>query len=293
MRAKLIFLCLFLSFQTSFIFAELDSTSIWRADKKHFDPISGTFDYYEKFRNYVDGKVIINGRPYWKIMRAGYYRNSKNGEEEKFAYIDGYIRDCGDKWYCRRCGQEYLLHDFTLKVGDEVPVPDDYYWDIPAIKKIDSIKINGVYKKRFHLYGGGLQFAEYIIEDIGATSSLFEDMFYFEGGTLLICFVKDGESVWGEPLGECDITVDIEKMNESSQCILFPNPAHDYAKLILPPHLSDADIAIRTINQKIIYYKTDIATESVDIYLKNFSSGVYFIEINYDHNRQFLKLIKQ
>lgn len=291
---KALFLFVFLSSTILVCGQSIDIDSEWRVNSSTWDPpYQINYSYY---RDFIDGDTVINSKQYYKVYQSGY------------GYIDwiphpfyhyfehlfhGYLREENNKWYTLYNGpQEELLYDFNLQVNDTIESAYTYTYTLEpiTITVIDSILVDSAYRKRFHLsvpYG-----AEYIIEGIGATSGLFENMMFFEWESELICFAKNGISIWGESTEECDLNVGItDNMKIDRDFHIYPNPARNYIKILAPQLNTIAHLTlVNTMGTIVLKKKLTLGIENI-IYLNKLASGVYIIIIENELITRTRKLI--
>jgi hypothetical protein len=273
----------------------LDPASEWRVDYYMAEP--GYF-YNSFYKDFIDGDTMINALRYYKVYSSGYsYLNWAPPEYYNYFehQLHGLLREENGKWYTLYEGQDTVLFDFTLDIHDTVYSPFTFFVDSPIIVSgIDSIMVDGEYRRRLHLspeYPAG---AQYIIESIGATSGLFENMAFFEWGSDLACFAKNGVSLWGESEEECDLAVNInENKNISRNCAIYPNPAKDYTNIFIPSDYGKVKITIIDSYGKIAFLDFNEDGSLVNIPLNTYQPGLYLILIGNDSQKHTVKLLVQ
>ena len=271
----------------------IDTTSVWRINHQVWEP--GVNMHFTNFIDYIQGETTINGLQYFKIFRSGYYYQIPDPTQTYYYFNDfhGYLREANNKWYTLLGNQDTLLYDFTLQVGDTVKSAFTYTdGELILINAIDSVMVGTVYKKRFHLNfqtGGG---TEYIIEGIGATSGLFENMYFFEWFSDLLCFAVNGQSVWGLPTADCELNVGLNDAQSIVQnCSVYPNPAEDKITVTFPGKFRGASLSILDPIGRVVFHQVDIMTEQVTIPVTTFSSGIYLVRIENARWNQSMKVI--
>lgn len=197
---------------------DIDTLSQWRVTAEYFNGYENvTYD----FKYYISGIKTIGSDEYYKVYKSGVsYVNPSNLYYFNHEYA-GALREEGNKWY----SANELLYDFTMHIGDTV-YPYNQGLIITVID-VDTIIVDGTPKKRFQLdnagWGGG---EEYIIEDIGATTGLFEFLPFFENVSYLHCYAIDFVPVWINPdfSPYCDLSVSIKEINQLRKLSAYPNP---------------------------------------------------------------------
>ncbi len=149
---------------------------------------------------------------------------------------------------------------------------------------------NYEYRKRFNL---SVEFgAEYIIEGIGATSGLFENMEFFEWESELICYAKDGTSFWGVSTEECDLDVSILDNNKMDQNFnIYPNPAKNYIKILTPSVNNITHMTLVNTMGTVVLKKKFLSGIFNIISLNNLPPGIYFVIIENEFITQTKKLM--
>ncbi len=273
----------------------IDPVSEWRVNYTLWEPELFVDHYFYKY--FINGDTMINSKDYLKIFKSGYfYRDMK--QEPDYNYFEnifsGFLLAENDKWYVFEGDQEMLLYDFSLNVNDTVysaysSNPENLEEPI-IVAAIDSVVVNNLYKKRFHLnIDNG---AEYIIEDIGATSGLFENMFFFNTQSELICFAENGISLWGASTEECDLAVFLNESNVLiNSCTILPNPAQDFTRLIIPDGFGEVACTLIDLFGRIVYQGSFESPSTNNIQLSPYLSGIYLAIIETKGSRQTVKLI--
>jgi hypothetical protein len=134
--------------------------------------------------------------------------------------------------------------------------------------------------------------AEYIIEGIGATSGLFENMFFFEWYSELVCYAKNGVSFWGTTTEECDLAVNInENRGSKDLCVISPNPGKDFIMLSIPLGFEKVEITLINLLGGIVFLDSFISPSLNKINVNEFPAGFYLAIIESKGLRQTTKLI--
>jgi hypothetical protein len=116
------------------------------------------------------------------------------------------LKNCSPS-FLKSTGQEYLLYDFNVKTGDTI------YWGMYGqniIDKIDSVKIDGGYRKQYHMKWGN----DIVIEGIGSVvRGLLNSVSPLPmcGGYKWwepICFSQNGKTLYLNPMfKDCNSTI--------------------------------------------------------------------------------------
>jgi hypothetical protein len=269
----------------------IDTTSEWRVNYQQ-SWFPGEF-WNNLYRDFIDGDTVINSFQYYKVYHSGYSFDGivPVGEVNSYDHVlHGFLREENGRWYTYYENTDALLFDFTLDVNDTVYSAYTFLMGDPIIViAIDSILVDGDYKRRLQINAQG---AEYIIEGIGATSGLFENMFFFEWYSQLVCYAKNGVSVWGESTEECDLAVSInENQGNAGPCSVFPNPAKDFTMLTIPDGFGEVAFTIIDLFGGIVYKSSFESPSTNKIKLTSCHSGIYLAIIESKGLRQAVKLI--
>lgn len=160
--------------------------------------------------------------------------------------------------------QEIQLYDFNLSIGSAV--------DCFTVTTIDSILVGNSYNKRFNLTAGAMTQSN--IEGVGSTIGLLESLCMGEVNSNLICFSKDGQTLYPNTSTTCLIITDLKENKGTAICSLFPNPNSGWFKVRLDSKLDNGSIVITNcLGQKI--HQQDIINDETDVKLTDISSGLY------------------
>jgi hypothetical protein len=268
----------------------IDPGSQWRVDYSMAEPNYSIQSHYVDF---IDGDTSIASHEYYKVYFSGY--STFNGGAPNYFHhsLHGLLREENNRWYTFYEDRDTLLYDFTLEVGDTVYSAFTQYNDLPIlVDSVDSIMVDGDYKRRMHLSVGEEMCTDFIIEDIGATSGLFENMYFFEWGSDLVCYAKDGVSVWGESTGDCDLAVDIaEVRTDNNLCYVYPNPCEDYFILSIPMVPGQFSFTLTDVLGKIVYQGRFEGQSTKTLDVSDYPPGIYFVIFESKGQRQTEKLV--
>jgi len=261
-----------------------DSNAVWTINYRWMPP--SPFGYNAYAENTIIGDTMINDLLYKKIDHTGYDVFCTDIVTYGSTYMGALREDTALKkvFFIPEGEQnDTLLYDYTLGVGDTLP--PGYNVIILGnelfVSSIDSVETNGVWRQRWNLeaqYMG--QFAS-IIEGVGSTCGLLEDIFMFEADAFLRCYYQDDTIVYNN-VGNCVMVTDtcyyvgVPEIIETS-VNYYPNPVSD--KLVI--QFSDNSRANRSLD---IYAVSGICIMSVkvmesqqEIDLEKLDAGIYFM----------------
>lgn len=247
-----------------------------------------------QYQNLITGDTIIGSHTYHKLSKTGveYYYYAASGCDfgqptysMNIAYSGAYRDDTSAKKVYVMIPDsttEYLLFDFTMNVGDTVhQVFNMYTCPTVTVLSIDSILIGNSYRKRLNLNPAFCGQAASLIEGIGSTHGLFEQLTNFESGGQLTCFSQNDTSLFPSYLsGGCAlITVGINGISKlKNQLTITPNPATTSIMLHSQLAINNSLFTIEDVLGNKIHQQT-ISGNDTQIDISTWSEGVYFYEV--------------
>lgn len=189
---------------------------------------------------------------------------------------------------------EYVLYDYTLKVGDTLWQEDTskLYRFCHVVGFMDSVIINGFWHKLWLLiptnnYPNGI--SEYwILEGVGCVSNGLDFPLYptyFEHTRKLICFSTRGnvvsvyDSATGYTLnaGTCQLSVD-NTFKSYKHTTITPNPANEYSTINFPYTIQQGQLLIinsmgQVVADREIHNRQEIRLGSLG------TSGLYYYKL--------------
>ncbi|MCK4661801.1 MAG: T9SS type A sorting domain-containing protein [Bacteroidales bacterium] len=159
------------------------------------------------------GDTLIDSKHYLKVFEA-------NDSIQQDWQLIGYIHEekiDSTVYFRDTLNNQGQLYDFGIALGDTVSIDNVYMGTLHQrliCGIIDSIFINGIYKKRYHLgyyYAGNFQRIDTWIEDIGSTHGLLYCGHSIPGGfRYLLCYSESDSLVYLQPPFNTCYEVDIE-----------------------------------------------------------------------------------
>lgn len=262
--------------QHSIPFPTVNTT--WMSKEEFIDPWNPNTSYwFDK----TDGDTIINNLNYTIINRLEGY--------------DCYFRQTPGMVYCKydvASGidtTEFLLYNFNLQVGEKMPLAWAEYellFDTCEVIAIDSLLVDGVYRKHFWLQGL-FRSLDYV-EGIGSLEALrYPDIPWVDWITNLECFSQD------------DRILDLNGSGNSQagNCWQFvgePEPLTEHTCLIPNPAQAATTITAHGFAKAEVYQCTGnllLETTNQQLNLTGFKKGLYVVKI-FMHNgsQQVVKL---
>jgi Secretion system C-terminal sorting domain len=216
--------------------------------------------------NLLNIDTVINGKTYKKITERGFSENIEA------------LREQDKKVYIRVNNKDSLLYNFNLKIGDTLN--NNVYglnttMSIVVITKIDSILIDGKYRKRF-FGNSGVNF----IEGIGSPWGFLPLIFIILDGSRSLKYHSVANKIlYGNINGKCDFTKSDEISNKNQlEISITPNPITEISYLKIPSDVSYSNVIVYDVLGKII--RSYAATENEPTILKkDYTSGIYFAHV--------------
>ena len=235
MMKKLIYILLLLMSSMWLQAQEIvDNQKIWSILTGHCLPDYTT--YTTSFFKF-DGDTIIDGELYQMVLI------SEDEFQEEWFFYGSFIREENKKVYLREYfGEEGLIYDFNLQLGDTVVVNNPRAVSEVALvlTEIDSVETTDGYRDRWKLTNDEFMIPEYWIEGIGSM-----------GGVL-----NSSTEVFG---GLCGTYILL--CEEESDNTIYLNPEYEYCYYLLLDDGADMEVQENTFN--VIYRPSNQMVELV------------------------------
>jgi hypothetical protein len=266
----------------------LDETSEWRVDKGHLT--NGCW-VTENLVYYVAGDTVINTETYTIINYEGTVW-SQTAESQNPACnvwppvpvsgIRGTIRAENGIYYEPGWNHEQILYDLTQEVGDTVAGPTG--GEVYIVDSVDVVNVGGAQRKRlWFMSTGGLQS---LVDGVGSTHGLFEEMFFFEFYNQLVCYGENGIPLYPEG-SNCDFTVDVVSHSQEDDLLVSPNPSSGIFRMETSQASS---YRVYDLFGRIITQGQLNGTSELD--LTSQPNGIYLISVETENGISTAKLVK-
>lgn len=230
---------------------------------------------------YIDGDSIVNNIDYKQIWLSTDSLNS--------ATFQGLLRDESEKvYFIPTYGDEGLLYDFGLNVGDTVSIislPSQYVGEIEIfVIAIDTIEYEGVQRKRMQLDSEHNYLTEYWIDGIGNNWGPLYTMIYNYGicpSWELICVHEYDELIFILPYIEScyEKNVGIDEILQNSNVSISPNPVQQGQIIEVEANNSIAEIQIYNVSGKLEKTISSSFTKKQGIDTHDLEKGFYLLKI--------------
>jgi hypothetical protein len=271
-----------------------DSNAYWKETASSWTGGSGT--YCEGYGYVLSGDTIINGLIHHKVnLVTGYYSPNASCYGSAFGYSNkfyGAIReDSARKIYlcCTSVGsKDTLLYDFNLKVGDSLKQSTVLY---PGthVSSIDSILIDGNYRKQWIIAVSNNTVFDSIIEGIGSMQGLVERIApVFESSCNLLCFRQNGNillSVPGPVNDSCMVygPEGVKEISNERPFVIYPNPATTNVAISYHWLLRQNSVELKLYNTFGELVRSSAVNTGTGLTIENISdipNGIYYYTIS-------------
>ena len=270
-----------------------DSNAVWRT--VNYSPQCQSPGYC-KYEDSISGDTTINSLLYHKIFE-------RNNTTFTWHY-EAALREASKKIYIiHNTTAEILYYDFTILPGDTIAVPQG---DTLNLTSVDSILINGTYRKQFHFQDGGYGDTPVWIEGIGSEYGLFcPAPFHYPWAYFwyLCCYLQNNTLMFNQdiaPFTYCYELTSLQSFSaDISQINIFPNPSAGNISIESP---AQAIIEISNIQGQLIKTlaasgaKTNVDHIGLSSYVVDVSAlpcGVYIVEVRTEKGVAVKKFIKE
>ncbi len=269
----------------------IDTTLTWSVLYGEYPP-NAVYERTEYFK--ISDNSIINDIDYKKIYSSRY-------PLYEWTFDNYFIREDSQKVYLLdEYNSERVLYDFSLKVGDTIELQNIFEelneW---IVYDIDSIEIDGVFRKQLHLGFDSYCCDDKWIEGIGSILGLTTPgNIVIDFSTELLCVNKDSQNIFSNPrFDTCYIyyvydPIWIKNIYYQTSKELFklsPNPVIN--EIFINSNLEKYEYQLYDVSGKLIY-SGQLHKDSV-IDINNIAKGFYIIALYTKENRLIAKVIKK
>jgi hypothetical protein len=228
MMKKIVYTLLFLIAAPSLEAQEIvDNQKLWSILTGHCLPDYTT--YTTSFFKF-DEDTIIDGKLYQKVFI------SEDEFQQEWYFYGSFIREENKKVYLKEYfGEEGLIYDFNLQLGDTVVVNNPRAVSEVALvlTEIDSVETTDGYRDRWKLTNDEFMIPEYWIEGIGSMGGILNSSTEVFGGLcgtyILLCQEESGTTIYLNPEYEycyyllLDDDTDLEAQENSFDIVYRPS----------------------------------------------------------------------
>lgn len=260
----------------------VDNQKIWSILTGHCLPDYTT--YTTSFFKFNED-TIIDGELYQKVFI------SEDEFQEEWFFYGTFIREENKKVYLREYfGEEGLIYDFNLQLGDTVVVNNPRAASEVALvlTEIDSVETTDGYRERWKLTNEEFMIPEYWIEGIGSMGGVLNSSTEIFGGLcgtyILLCEEEDGNNIYLNPEYEyCYYLLlddgDKIEIQENSFNIIYRQSNHTF-ELVFTER-ENRSIHITDINGRMVSH-VQSAENNIQLSLNGNSKGLFIISVIQD-----------
>ncbi|PKP00704.1 MAG: hypothetical protein CVU11_17075 [Bacteroidetes bacterium HGW-Bacteroidetes-6] len=286
------------------VYHSFPDTATWRVDYSytsyfHFPCFA---DYY--FQYTTAGDTLINGSVYKKINRSYVYETMHSCVEPygppdppETGYA-GALRDdpTANKTYFVFPGAtaDSLLYDYNLTVGDSFSGFITYKYSIDihpyVVSSVDSVMVNGQYRKRWNFIPHNVNSTPYIIEGIGTNAGLIDVIYSYPidfTRRYLVCVMNNSGTIYNSEytseMGCNIITEGINQLEIGNGAYWYPNPFSTQTTLQTDRFLKDARLAVYNQLGQQVREANNISGRTVSFHRNNLPAGIYFFSLTENH----------
>jgi hypothetical protein len=236
--------------------------------------------------NYVlDGDTLIDGFTYQKVARAGTVSALWTGMQPAplgcmgTSIYSGWsahpIRQEGRAFHIWDGDSDELLFDFDLEVGDMLPLTANNYDPQIEVTDLDSIQLNGEWRRVYTVNGGWVQT---IVEGIGSDRGLFEPITpEFECAYMFECFGTNGVAVYPDPGPDCTLALGVDGIRTDEARITF-DEASAMLHVSMPNAKERVPLDILDTHGRLCVH-TQFSGSSTQLDLAALANGAYLVRI--------------
>lgn len=176
-------------------------------------------------------------------------------------------------------GNEQLLYDFNLQVGDTVEgYLETNAWPADVVQEIDSVLVGNTYRKRWII---NTCYNISLIEGIGSTYGLIQP----SPGCVtdlpdyaITCFRQNGETLFPDTVSNCELITAIPAVHPVPDgLIIRPNPCHGSFSIDFGTLVTKTEIRLTDISGKLVLVEQVDGRQQVSV--ENLRSGVYILSV--------------
>jgi len=286
--------------QTSITFTDPNST--WNVASTYPNPNPQNPDFAETTTMVYGfaGDTLMGGEIWFHISST-----PDSNFITDFTYLGNLREENGFVFFIDTMNCIDTIYNFNLQTGDSVFY--DFGWgsDYLHIENIDSIVINGQYRKRFFIEEPNyppMFMSEIWIEGIGSVHGplfpKYPDIFSDEipDSLNLTCYKIDNSIIWENPFYDnCYVSI-ILSANEKDECHfnVFPNPVKDRLIIeITESELKNYTISMVNLFGKVLMNKNYFQSETIEINTTSLKNSIYILQIEFDRSIYRQKIIKE
>ncbi|MCW3103179.1 MAG: hypothetical protein JWO09_1619 [Bacteroidetes bacterium] len=192
---------------------------------------------------------------------------------------------------------ELLIYDFTVGTGDTAHVyeQDFYSFDFHRVDLkaglIDSVMVNGSYRKRVNFNGEPGVWVEGIGCSLGLFRNVWANVSYFYSN--LDCMSQDDTTIYPSySAGGCSLTAGISAPLQAEEIAMYPNPTGGLLQITTTQLISR--VKVTDILGNILISKNNVGNISCELDLSGLAADLYFVRMEDAKGNYYVKkIVKQ
>jgi len=239
----------------------------------------------DNYNYFTAGDSVLDNVTWTKVHRQGAYTLGWQGPTPPDPNCQG-LHTYGPAYYgtnlIRQEGRQLriwngasdeLLHEFDLVVGQTLPLSYTNWNEDITVVAVDSVLIGSEMRARYEL---GNSWAQYLIEGVGSSHGLFEQLSnFFDCGFGLECFGLGADGYYPpEWEGGCDLMMGATEPDGAARFSISPNPTHGPV-LITGLHAGSAVEVADAMGRRVIVQGS--FTDRLQLDLTALPDGCYLV----------------
>lgn len=291
-----------------------EDSSIWRVDYEYHNHVQFPCSINYSFQYYFDGDTMINSFLHKKLYRSSVQTDTVSCPNLSGLWADapisGYMGALLEDSVANRTyfvfensSIDSLLFDYNMVLGDTLRgcLPHRFmYYDTVMVTSVDSVEVNGDYRKRWGFSPVNLPWnvEPIIIQGVGSNMGLFDPINTYANDfteRYLICYLEGEEVVFSTDHSStqgCNL-VNVSEIPEASILSAYPNPTTGQVHISLSSLESSLTIGVFNCLGELEMEETRKSVQSFDYQLPD-RSGIYYIQLTTaDGLVRTLKVVKE
>jgi len=247
----------------------------------------------------LDGDTLINGITYHKthVSELHAYSDGIGGDTTTVedAYYSYPIREESGAFYWYRNGEDRMLHNFNLSVGDTVM--SNYGDQYEIVKNIDTVLIANTPRRRYFCGGS-------VVEGVGSSFGLFFPPFWEgfwlgdECGRLMQCFSQDDQyfpfELYDGAVGCSNLVAIDDIKGPRFPFDISPNPTSDYINLEFnETSLKDVKVQVIDLTGRVLFTQNISNLNNIEkIDIRDLPNGLLIVNVINNDIFESKKIIK-
>ena len=257
------------------------------------NPITSNSNFYVSNANIVQGEEAIGGKDALTQNGNGQYQTNSNyyltfdaNADMTLASVDVYAQGAADRTIAVIDGTGNTIASATVSIPDGLStvvlgfsIPEGTGYSLRLIGNNpllwrDKDLTNGF---AFPFNIGSLA----TITGTNVNGADFDNYYYYFYNWV----VEGSDRICESPRVEVSALVGLSENSENGQINIYPNPVSEYLTINIPSSMNNGNIIVRDQFGKIVYATTNSKINVMNIDCRQFSAGIYMIDVFDQSNR--------